>query len=89
MELTIKERAEQIAGWILRREGSLKAARLPLLIEDAIAEQKKIDIKKAISLLDCIDVDKLYAEAEVHPEYGRIPNKDWIKLFRETMELED
>lgn len=43
----ITERAERIAGWILRREGMLKAARLPKVLVDMLTEQKAIDIDKA------------------------------------------
>lgn len=42
----IKERADRIAGWILRREGMLKAARLPKVLADMLAEQRTADIDK-------------------------------------------
>lgn len=44
---TIEERAQSIAGWILRRDGMLKSARLPHFIEEELKRQRAIDIDKA------------------------------------------
>lgn len=40
---TIKEIAESYAQWILRREGALKSAQLPKVLEGMLKEQKDID----------------------------------------------
>lgn len=49
MEKLIKEKAENTAQWILRREGCLKAAHVDKVIENDLESIKRIAAERAIN----------------------------------------
>jgi len=48
-------------------------------------EQKEIDIQKFISLIDSLNIDKLYMESRVLSDGSRIPNQEFITHIRKVL----
>lgn len=83
---TIKEIAESYAQWILRREGCLKSAQLPKVLEGMLKEQRKADTEYTCEWMK----ENLWDDSDfTYGDYDKGSLDEAISDFRKTMEKID